>query len=387
VPTFVPFLTIYRSLNIGHILLLILFIFDIYVNIHRIIINRIFIITCIIPLIGIISLFINGMTHNYDNIGVSIGYLLKWTYNAFIVLYIPRLVYAIGIRALLISILIGCLLTSIWGWYVWFLSPTEYYGFPMLHIIENTNYTINRNYLSFYSSIGFCITFMLAIQKDRGPLEKLIYLIITFFMGYTVFSGFSKGGWISALLPIAYYLFIYSILKPREIIYKILLLPFIITVYYVIINYVDKLFETLQLRMSNSGSTIIQRFNYLADAFQLLYNNTLIGVGPKLYKYSASKAGLNVTSDPHNSWLWVGAEFGLLVFLIMFGLTVYVLRKTFKFGRTNPHLTVSHILMVSLLFHSFLSGLPFSTPIYWIILAIVVSVDDYYKKMGHIINT
>ena len=205
-------------------------------------------------------------------------------------------------------------------------------------------------------------------------------------MGFTVLAGFSKGGWIAAILPITYYLSFYSMINSKKIIKKILLAPIILMGSYIYFILIDKiyLFEMIQLRFTRSGDTISQRFTYLTDAFQLFINNFFIGVGPKLYSYSSKEAGLSGTSDPHNAWLWVGVEFGVFAVIILSGLAIYGLFNSFKFGLTNDNLLICHILMVCLMFHSLTGGLSFSAPIFWIILAILVSVKEYYHKIDRI---
>ena len=83
----------------------------------------------------------------------------------------------------------------------------------------------------------------------------------------------------------------------------------------------------------NIFETLFKRFDYMSDAFVLLRQYWLTGIGPgawKFYQYSVQTTQYSVT-EIHNSWLQIWLEFGIIFFVTIFAsfikTTVYCIRR------------------------------------------------------------
>ena len=134
------------------------------------------------------------------------------------------------------------------------------------------------------------------------------------------------------------------------------------------------------MRIGTSNQSVEARYAFINDAIALIFQNPILGVGPKMYKTAAVESGFLGTSDPHNAWLWVGGEMGLISFFITIGLSLFCLIISFRYGYLYKNLKSIHLIVIALCIHGLISGLLFSMKIFWLIIALLIGMKKFISK-------
>ena len=383
---FVPYSHVNQSFGVTDIFFILLFFYLFLIKKEKIRVSPIFSLVCIIPIIGFSSLFFNGIDTNYLLLGQSLGLVLKWFFFAFIIFFLPNQVEKYGPEPVIYGIFWGCFLTVLWGWYVWSLTPNYWYGFPMLHVYIDTEYTISRNFVGFYSSLGIFASIFFITIKEIPFQKKIFYLFVLILQTYTSLLTFSKGTLAAGILPVAYYLLYYrkkNIASSKSYLISNLFTTSLLFGFYALyLNFQNRLtfLGAVVMRIGTSGQSVEDRYTFLDQAIALILDNPILGVGPKMYKIAAVESGFRGTSDPHNAWLWVGGEMGLIPFFITIGLSLFCLIISFRYGYFYKNFKSIHLIVVALCIHGLVSALLISMKIFCIIMALLIGLQKFSSK-------
>ena len=377
VPSFIPNSGIIGSLSIGDILFTIISPIIIIKFNYKIIFNKVNISLLIVGIISLISSINSYLNLQFTDLNITnILYSFKWFYFALMTSIMTGLSLNSRILKLLINaILAGCLLTLFITIYIWFQYPVfaPLSRIPMLHIVYEEGFKINRNYLGYVLSIGASISYGMLFVESKLK-RKIYYSIISLILFLALILTFSKGSWLCILSLILVSLF-RDIKKFRT--YIVIFSLFITSFFLTRIN----LFEVILRRLNNSYNSM--RFQFIKESIDLTLNHPILGVGPQAYKSAAIENNLLPTDDPHNIYTWISSELGLISFilicfiLVQFVQNIYFINR-FKLEPLNiPLINLSVVFFV----HSFLSGLTISSRYFWLILGISQGIIIYQKNI------
>ena len=146
-----------------------------------------------------------------------------------------------------------------------------------------------------------------------------------------------------------FYLIIFSVifLLYVNIKYKYALFTFLITFLFLIITsstvLKNRIYEQTYSQIFNTDGNIkffsVQHQSHAISAIEIFKDNPIIGIGPKNYRYECRKEKYNIskyscTSHPHNFYLQLLSEVGILGFLIPFiiliNIFIYFLKIFYK---------------------------------------------------------
>ena len=369
-------------------------IFDVVIIIYflsifkrKVFVPKIILVPLFFGIISLVSYFSNiNLRSAYD---FPAGYILRWSYYAALVIAIASLVrQQVNVKYVIWGMIGGVLFTVLWAWYAWFLSPRYLYGIPMLHVMENTNFFVGRNYIGFYIIIGISLVLGLLINKNSSSFEKLILLLLISLFVTSSFLTFSKGVWlITSILFVSFVIRKYLKIKYFSQGDKIKMLRgFVIAslcVTVLIIIYIRyDLNSLVEYRINNSSYTNMIRVHYIIDSLFLMLNNPILGIGPKGYRIGAIEAGFLSSSDPHNAFLWVGSELGLVAFFMLILLIIHLYKQIIRISKTNEssyYYFALYQIFIVIMVHSFLSGLSISMKFFWIVLGVVEGINVHFK--------
>ena len=363
---FVPYFTIYGNMSAVDIFVpFLLFWLAVFKN-NRIIIPWQAVLIFIIALIALVSLTYNYLFSQYVDGLHGVGQVIRWFYFGSIVVLIIN--YIQDVRKIIVvynAIMTGLIVTLLYAWYGWYNSPVHFGGIPMLHVID---FDLNRNYLGYFLSLGSVLSYSMFFISKNTVIKYLFLLIFFLFLFSTVLT-FSKGALLSVFIALLTYFNVWFV--------AFIVIALLLFGNYIMIiqsNYVDRF---------TTSSYNDERLQFVLDAILAIFNNPLLGVGPGNYKSYSDYVNAQVTTDPHNALLWVGAESGLLVVLIILIIIIW-LTKHGIFGLSkNPVLSPLRSLIIVNFLNIPIHGLTFSMKYFWISIGLLLSINFISKKMHH----
>lgn len=339
-------------------------------------------------LIGLVALgSLSALVALFDyNFGeASLVHLLRWFVFALLVLTLTHYLSDPAVRSLFIkSMFLGVVFTGVLSWMVWVRDQNYLQRVPFLHIRdpELLGSPLNRNTLGLYLAMGFPLG-VYVYSYSRSRIARLLVLGLIGFLLISTFLTFSRGAWIgSALLLVTFIIYYVKLDRLRKISSWFLLSIIGIISFYVSKNLKVHL-ETFFRWYDNIDART--RMSYLKDSIDILIQYPLIGVGPGNYHAAAVQMDLHTTRDPHNSFSWVGAEYGLIglliiALLILFPLFSLFYRKTVKricFERIESFLIVS--LGIYLFVRSWTTGVVVSSELLWVLIALTITMPAFCR--------
>jgi O-antigen ligase len=370
---FIPFINI--SGNFSYIDIILLFCFFYVAFNKKLKFSSISFVPVFLGLVAIASYIINNNNINYI---IPTGQIIRWFFaSLIIIIYSSFINSSTKIYYCLIGVLLGSFITLLWAWYIWLISPNYVFEIPMLHVIERTNYIINRNYVGFFIAVGTSLSFGFVKTNNNSIKYKILTIIIFCIFVMSLILTYSKGAILSGLFPIFIVSFLSKYNHKRKqsviVIFSLLLFTYLLLPS----DFLFKVNQVIQMRSDQSSYTNEIRGNYVIDAIKIMVDNPFFGTGPKSYKLASIKYGFSPTIDPHNAFLWIGAELGIFSFFAL----ILVLIKYFKFfnskiiKKSMPDIYLMLFLVsVTIFVHTMVSGLAVSMKITWIFLGIISSI-------------
>ncbi len=148
----------------------------------------------------------------------------------------------------------------------------------------------------------------------------------------------------------------------------------------------DTLVSQLQTYTQHKG-TIFVRLNLIIEGFKIWTAHVLFGIGPNSFEnymltHDEARKHTTNTIDPHNFWIEILSQYGLVIFLpfaILYCCTVIKLFKFLKSGLTKEKLSL--FLMIVLFFFSI--AIPSSSiglyPV-WVVFSILIASVPIYSS-------
>ena len=236
----------------------------------------------------------------------------------------------------------GCLVLLLFVWALWLLEPRYMYGLPILNNpeIANSGFSMNRNYFGFY--LGWCVVLYLCINSVLA--SRFVDRIIIFALAISVLFTLSRGTWMAVTLSSLIVLTNNKRLTP-----VLTCLTFLGPL--VLLNSASILKWFSNIKPGH-------RIDYVVEAIEIISSRVIIGVGDGNYVLHSGTTSLGVTKDPHNMWLWLWAEVGIITpFLFLLALLTITFYSLVERNFRN----LIFIPIFYLFIRSFETGLPFSS--------------------------
>lgn len=344
-----------------------------------------------IGFLGLVSLLFHMLSGSISGTFSEIGYVARWVYFGLLVLFVAVAVLHVdqASRAVLNGILCGVLITAIWSWVVWFQAPRYISGLPMMHVIEGSEWVVNRNYIGYFLGVGVVLSFSL-VEIEVVRARRVALFILFLFLAFSALVSMSKGAWLSAFGPIFGYALSRMLPKRRFRIANrgrgaalglgVLIIALIFATDAVkLASYTSAIVD----RIDRSGDTNSERIQFVEDAISVISSGPLLGVGPQRYREAAIEEGLTPTDDPHNAVLWVGAELGLpAAILVSAVLVLLAILLYYKLGAASSSAWLPlQMMYVSIMLQVPLQGLPISGKHLWVLFGLVVGMRSNMSQI------
>ena len=228
-----------------------------------------------------------------------------------------------------------------------------------------------------------CIT---KYRKDK--FMRFASIISLFLSLIAVFLQGSRAA-IIVLLFVALMFFWYNLKNKRKLYY--ICLFFIIFV--IVIIYYAKFGDIS--RFFNRASTVMEsdmtRFDQAMKGLKIFLNHPLFGTGigtvySRLESGELQYNGLTILSDPHNAYVMLISEVGIVGTIFIFSFATSLIRKIRKYDSTRHGIFLRKTLLISILiqslFGSHLINEPNYSVVFWIFLGLYVSINKVKEKMN-----
>lgn len=251
----------------------------------------------------------------------SIMIIIRMLIYASFFLFIPYFIHKFGID--FESILFTWLLAIV------IMSFLYYFDNP--DIIGSFIYLKGQNILGLYVSFTIFFAFYFSHKNFERKLyfKSIIYLMVSSFLLVTSLFTWSKSSWISIIIPLII-LILVNTLKRGKIVFLFLILGFISFIFFINSEYILALVANEWNASSGSHSNEERIISAIAGIKETLFSY-FIGVGPKNYsvaiEYFNIKDLLWIQPDPHNGYVQLLAEYGLLSFISFMSLLILIYKK------------------------------------------------------------
>ena len=326
----------------------------------------IFILLYLLMVAFLISTFINGFGSE------SIYGLLKLFLIVLFALYVTHLVIENGFMFILNSFVICSLLLSIIYAIQFFVNYSDIISIA-------SEWTRNKEFDSLSSTMGHK-NLLSSFQFLMLPI--LIYIIIigekkwkylagiaVFLMLLTFIQTQSRGVLVAVMIFGLSFLFLHqNRIRIKHL--KIIIASFIMIAFvaYVSLNYTNR-FKPFKLELQKTlDFSSTSRYDLYASTLKLIAANPFVGVGPGNWRVAVSEhdlyaesVGKSFAQRPHNDFLWVLAEGGIVAGISYLLIFLFLLRDSYflhkkKRGRDG---VIYSLLFSSILGYGFISLVDF----------------------------
>ena len=276
--------------------------------------------------------------------------------------------------------------------YVGYFVGRDYFTGSMLQRYAGT--LENPNHYSFMLTVAllFLIRRFLYFRESVGKYNKLINIVIIglilIFSYEVVFYAISRQGVLLVILLLSFLFF--QIFRTSNTIGKLglfILSTFIITYSWVLIqdmplvyNRLGALFTIFNPNSSfEMDTSLIYRFAYMNDAYNLWLEKPLFGHGLHQFKY------VNQSGVSHNNFFEILVNNGILGFIAYYVLYIYILFSFFKIKLYNK---IDSNWMLTVLFMLFIADMTILTYMEkpnWLIFSVVLFVIHSHTKKGFLV--
>lgn len=228
--------------------------------------------------------------------------------------------------------------------YFQFFNQVNLLGLPLQYVGSTprvSSFFGDETILDSYLARLFPLFFALFTIKEKKTKKEIFFIMFLFVViDVLIFLGGSRTSFL--FLNISSLFIILFISK-----YKLFrLISFIVSFFIILLivnndnrlktRYIDGPIESMGLNKAEKSLIIFTpaHDSSIRTAFNIFKDNPFIGVGPKLFRVKCSEKKyatgvLPCNSHPHNFYAQLLAETGLMGFLILLGLFIYILVKMF----------------------------------------------------------
>ena len=262
----------------------------------------------------------------------------------------------------------------------------------------------NMYFKGFYSNINitaFSVVLKLPfiffkLFKNYNFLGRLKYYVIILLSFFSLILLNSRGAYLAAILSLLifisfYYKTIKSLFRQLVGLSIIIIITAFFSSKFSSINVIDRL-STVNISNPTNDDSIFQRFTYYENAFSSILEHPLgIGLGNwKLYGTKYAKEiidGFTIPYHVHNDFLEIGAELGIIGFVIYAFFPILIIFSFFRMNKFNKYSNVFFASFIVFLIDSILN-FPFSRVGIMIqVIFIILILEDYiFKKNRYIRN-
>lgn len=234
------------------------------------------------------------------------------------------------------TILSSGLVVSIYGIINFFMNYYETISFsPAAEPFGRTND------LGAYMLLIFPLSLSNFLYENENKFEKSLYALVTILTSITIILTFSRGIWLSTIIAICLILSLGRKILKKNLIY--LGIVGVISLIPLVIKWDDIVtrFLSLQNIFNNAENSIEWRKSLITSTFDMFIANPVIGTGlntfPFVFSAYQEKAGY-FSVNPHNYYLQLLAETGIMGFISFIVLVLSILYMSFKAFKNSENI-------------------------------------------------
>jgi O-antigen ligase len=216
---------------------------------------------------------------------------------------------------------------------------------------------------------------MLYIVKAVKKQKIIIGWILLLLCSYIIISNASRGAFLALVAGFILFLWYYF----KNIKSWIILVAFGIIIAFFAIRYLEDLFDFILTRFQHQGFEDVGRVELLIMSWDAFWNSNMLGVGTgNFVPIMEFEYNLDITA-PHNLFLEIGVQYGLLILLGFLFLLWRIVQKSMVVGNFHSIkwfviLTMCIFLISSTINSAYLLGIHL-----WLFLSsLYVVVDKRY---------
>jgi O-antigen ligase len=234
------------------------------------------------------------------------------------------------------------------------------------------------NYNLFNVLLVFVFPFLTAnvmIQKNIYIRLFTIFLVLS--LCFVLITNASRGGFLCIILGIIYFVIKYFGLFSSHRKYAIL---FLVGILSVTIKYSNSLFFMIFYRLDSLGLNDTTRFDIIIEGLKVLLDYYFFGVGSQNFQNLMQKNSTLDITTPHNLFLELLVEYGLIVFVSFLFLLYKIYSNSKKADIISNYIVSLGLLtfpIVSFINSTYISGVNM-----WVFLAsLAVIADNRFLKL------
>lgn len=209
-------------------------------------------------------------------------------------------------------------------------------------IFERRFASITYGNLNGYNTLlSFMMPFIFGyLFKALTKLQTIFIWIFAFCLSYIIVMNGSRGAVLCLL--VGFVVFAFFFLKGRK---SLLIITLIILVsLYLFIYYYNDLFAVILGRLEEQGFSDEGRTEILKNGWDAFINSAMFGIGAGNFMPTMDTIYHLDIIAPHNLFLEVGIQYGLVIFLLFVGM----LFRLFLKQKANPNRSAKFIILSSL---------------------------------------
>lgn len=344
-------------------------------------IDRIFQIWGAVLFLGVFIL-INLMQLFYvSNIYTAVNYFAITLYLSLYALFIFLYTQETNIYTMFKVYIIGSVVSAIIG----LMGLMGFIGFYS-HIVMYDSYRTKAffkdpNVLGPYLVPAIIMLIWDIDKRKILKVKPIIHVFLIALVGLGIIGTFSRGAWVNLILAI----FVYMVINFKRINYRRLLiygavLGLLLAAIWIYIAG-QEFREFFEMRVGLQGYDV-ERFTTQRTGARLIFDNAF-GYGPGQFEYMVNRVMGNGISA-HNLYIRLAVENGIIGFLFMMALLVYILIALIFYHLKNPSSIAS--ILIPIILGMLINSLVIDT-LHWRHLWLFIGLGLYFAWEGYYANT
>jgi O-antigen ligase len=263
--------------------------------------------------------------------------------------------------------LLAIAITVVFSYLIWFeILP------PFKNAMLD-NPTPFMSHISYNPILAFAIYLVLhkiLIVKELGKLQLFLYSFFAIAMSVNMFITGGRAGQVVYFVMLGILFFqVFSLNKIKAFLITLIVIPVIFySAYFSNLHFqlkVDEAYNHVINYSDNKASSVGLRLSFTINSWEIIKQNPFIGVGtgdfPDEYKKISlvNTPSLPQTTNPHNMYILVLVQFGLLGLVSLMSIFYYQMKFSFYASNNffrNVGFTLPAIFLVIMLSDSYLLG-------------------------------
>ncbi|QRA42239.1 O-antigen ligase [Chryseobacterium cucumeris] len=242
------------------------------------------------------------------------------------------------------------------------------------------------NYNLYNHLLAISFPFILAKLKFiSSKFFKILYILFILAIVWVVLTNASRGTMLCLLISTIIYIIFYSSKSiSKTIIYTFISIIVSFAGYIYVMN--NASFSYLKTRIEQKGLEDNSRKEMINVGIDMFINSKFLGVGAGNFSETASKMTKNPILVPHNLFIELLSQYGIVVFFT-FLLLLYKIfnpKKIFKKREIPNYILLGSLLVMPLAFT--INSVYLNNPYMWIWLASLYCISSFYKTIAKNVN-